>query len=830
MSKLIYIKKVSEPDTAYTLVDTVAEGVYSDITEGLEPTTEYIAKVVRTLPGYRNSLPAYAIFTTNLPPLFPPTDLTSSSTAGNQITLNWLDNSLDEDEFLIERMVNEGAWTQIATVAANVTTYVDTTVTSNFKYIYRVRGRRGADYSFYSNSSRSAIVYAYQFDGVNDYLTFPHSAALNFDRTNSFTIETWVKIPSVLTGNTKRLFVKYDSATSRGISFAVPSNNGKLAFILQSGAGNVIQVAAADPTSIVSLVAQNDKWYQFIASYNGSSNASGVKLYADGMGLTPLTVSNTLTATTVNTRPILIGSFTESTGFSAHYQAVTRVFNRVLTDAEVTTLYNKGLPLYQTSITGVVMESLVNNDTHNGTNFSVLESKSANNGTSSGMVANQKVLQNDFDAIAATNIQPYTGNKLYYQTFGNGGITPGAETSLTLTNSPFSDRRVNILYDPVNDYTYMSWMKKGLLGWNRENMLMYVDHANKFASPSFGAGYLVPGIIDGHPAATMAFTPNNEVLLGHEGIHNSPINFKRTTGKDISTLQYAGITPGTIRLSYPVLNTIGSNLFVFARGGDVVAEEFSIDYISKSTNNGTTWTTPKKVLNIYNNTGGTGEDRAYYVPIYDPNKLRFVIMMREGNGLIFTRIYYIDSTDGDTWRNYTNSFSKNVATTPVTRAEMDTNFSVLYDNENNIHVKCATVTPSGKVVILANDSVNNYRLLTHNGTAWVSKPVGLPVYAGKSQGGNTDKLDYWVIYPYSDTRFVIFRLESRNGFDVIVKYETLNAFTSWDAGTVISDTDKNHEQIQGTYNTNSNKMVIAANYNRPDGFNDMFIYEFTPGA
>ena len=58
---------------------------------------------------------------------------------GNQLNLTWQDNSGNEDGFKVERKVGCcGAWTEIATVSANATTYSSVGLTCGGTYAYRV--------------------------------------------------------------------------------------------------------------------------------------------------------------------------------------------------------------------------------------------------------------------------------------------------------------------------------------------------------------------------------------------------------------------------------------------------------------------------------------------------------------------------------------------------------------------------------------------------------------------------------------------------------------------------------------------------------------------
>jgi hypothetical protein len=85
-----------------------------------------------------------------------PSDLTCRAeigTAGWVIHLAWEDNSSLETEFHIERAVNGGVFSEIASVPANTTTYVEGPVADGITLSYRVRGHRHANDTFsgYSN-------------------------------------------------------------------------------------------------------------------------------------------------------------------------------------------------------------------------------------------------------------------------------------------------------------------------------------------------------------------------------------------------------------------------------------------------------------------------------------------------------------------------------------------------------------------------------------------------------------------------------------------------------------------------------------------------------
>jgi Bacterial Ig domain len=74
-----------------------------------------------------------------------------------QRTLTWVDNSVDEAGFAVERSTGvTGAFAEIARTGAGVTTYVDSSVSDTVTYCYRVRAFSSSGYSGYSNTACSS--------------------------------------------------------------------------------------------------------------------------------------------------------------------------------------------------------------------------------------------------------------------------------------------------------------------------------------------------------------------------------------------------------------------------------------------------------------------------------------------------------------------------------------------------------------------------------------------------------------------------------------------------------------------------------------------------
>lgn len=88
-----------------------------------------------------------------------PSNLTATAISPYAITLNWTDNSNDETGFKIERKTGiGGAWSEIDTVDANVTTYQDDDLIPLTTYYYRVRASGAGGDSEYSNEANATTL------------------------------------------------------------------------------------------------------------------------------------------------------------------------------------------------------------------------------------------------------------------------------------------------------------------------------------------------------------------------------------------------------------------------------------------------------------------------------------------------------------------------------------------------------------------------------------------------------------------------------------------------------------------------------------------------
>jgi len=138
------------------------------------------------------------------------------------------------------------------------------------------------------------------FNGVDDYFNIGNVSSLNFERTDVFSISAWVK--RVGSGTTQFIFSKAtNSSPYTGYSIYInPSNQI---------ASNINISYASNHLSVNGNSTLNTSWNHVCVTYDGSSNASGIKLYVNGSEeTTSSTGQASITGTLSNSYPVNIAA------------------------------------------------------------------------------------------------------------------------------------------------------------------------------------------------------------------------------------------------------------------------------------------------------------------------------------------------------------------------------------------------------------------------------------------------------------------------------------------------------------------------------------------
>ena len=197
-------------------------GPYAQHALKIDPATGALLATI-PLPGYQEGSITYLVGSIaaerGAPVSTPsaPSNLACRVVSSTRIDLRWTDNSTNEDGFKIERKTGVGGvYSQIATVAANVTSYSDIGVTPNSQYCYRVMAYNAAGDSSHSNEACCA--------------TPATNAVTNLNTGQGFaSIQAAIDAPETQDGHTILVnSAEYDSANEPG---GILVEDGRTAFI-----------------------------------------------------------------------------------------------------------------------------------------------------------------------------------------------------------------------------------------------------------------------------------------------------------------------------------------------------------------------------------------------------------------------------------------------------------------------------------------------------------------------------------------------------------------------------------------------------------------------
>ena len=173
-----------------------------------------------------------------------------------------------------------------------------------------------------------------QLDGVDDYVTMGNVSNLNFQRTDAFSISTWVKRGTFEAS--QFLFSKMNSTGNlRGYIFYIGSDSDTPIFLLRRDTSFTSQrLLVVGSTTIL-----DNNWHHLVVTYDGSSTASGVKIYVDGISDTT-TFTGAISDSIITSAPVNIGARNNSNYFNDFSCDEVSVFNSELSQSDVTSIYN----------------------------------------------------------------------------------------------------------------------------------------------------------------------------------------------------------------------------------------------------------------------------------------------------------------------------------------------------------------------------------------------------------------------------------------------------------------------------------------------------------
>ena len=223
-----------------------------------------------------------------------------------------------------------------------------------------------SDLSFTSGYSP----YALDFDGVDDYISLSTDI---FDfGSNAFSFSGWVKRTSIGDSTNVILFIQ-KSGTTPTMQIRQNARNIKVDFNVGSTWSFV--------ETTTNPIGNDTNWHHLLVTKSGTS----MSIYFDGVLQDTGTAPATLDA---GNDSVFIGSRAASSQFWNGSISNLSIWNAALTSAQVTEIYNEGVPSNlnnHSAYSNLVSWWQLGSNSSFNTNWTVLDEKGSNNGTSQNM-------------------------------------------------------------------------------------------------------------------------------------------------------------------------------------------------------------------------------------------------------------------------------------------------------------------------------------------------------------------------------------------------------------------------------------------------------------
>lgn len=172
-----------------------------------------------------------------------------------------------------------------------------------------------------------------QYDGVNDYDDFGNN--YTFEVSQAFSVSLWVK-PNNLAATRCLVSKCSNDANVYGYNIQHLITTGRIQLQMRSSGGTF-------PVHSFTSALTAGVWQHLVVTYAGGSNINGARCYINAVvGDTP--GSSVLSGSFSNTASFILGARNTAFPYSGLIDEVT-VWNKALSAAEVTELYNSGQPL-----------------------------------------------------------------------------------------------------------------------------------------------------------------------------------------------------------------------------------------------------------------------------------------------------------------------------------------------------------------------------------------------------------------------------------------------------------------------------------------------------
>jgi len=165
---------------------------------------------------------------------------------------------------------------------------------------------------------------AYNFDGVDDFLSAPNNSS--FNPTTAITLSSWIKPTAITTTNNWDRIVAKGRNTQYELAVTTYAGRGLLARMRVGGVDTILYSNHLIPIGL---------WSHVIMTYDGAN----IKLYVDGIEVATRAATGAINTTTSN---LTVGNWDNGTRPFDGNMSDVRIYNRALLASEIDNIYNFG--------------------------------------------------------------------------------------------------------------------------------------------------------------------------------------------------------------------------------------------------------------------------------------------------------------------------------------------------------------------------------------------------------------------------------------------------------------------------------------------------------
>lgn len=419
---------------------------------------------------------------------------------------------------------------------------------------------------------------ALNFNGVNQSVNFTKIA--QFERNQSFSFVYWFNTSS--SGSSMAFMGNLNTSNSKGIW--IHSASRKINFNFQSSGANLITVTQANQYSL-------NAHHFVVITYDGSGNASNVKIYMDNsLQAVNITADSLTTGSAISNANFLFGARSDGYPWNGMLDEVS-IYNAVLNTSDIDYLYNsgsgtEGVPIFINSTFNYQIPSDLNT-TMTSTNISYNISRTNNlSNVFLYYKVNSTLHDNCWVFVNGSNYKCGLTQKLvstnttntFNWNFDDSDIFPSTHNIIdtTINNLVHTDN----VFANVNSYVKVQFLNVS----NTESNNVFMIMANTSGASPLNVYYCNSTYSTGDPSINVSC--NNFYNLGATGSYSDQENASKYNLLPMTINVTSGMV-GTVKVT-PISYLIIKSSAVFWHYG-TVAEIARTGATQTTVTNGNSW-------------------------------------------------------------------------------------------------------------------------------------------------------------------------------------------------------------------------------------------------